>query len=127
MEGFGASLAKAREEAVQEYRGNFKEMNDYLDLMQDAIEEYKAQLKKVNPDFDTEHYDRLILELEEPQTPASEDLVGFNQLDPIETPRNAASPSTMGNSAEASTSQAAKQPADHLADLLLASLLTYIE
>ena len=42
VEGFGAFLAKARKEAVQEYRANFKEMSDYLDLMQDATEEYKA-------------------------------------------------------------------------------------
>ena len=61
VEGFGASLAKAHEEAIQEYRANFKEMNDYLDLMHNATEEYKGQLKKINPDFDTEHYDRLIL------------------------------------------------------------------
>ena len=66
VEGFGASLAKASEEAVQEYRANFKETYDYLDLMQDATKEYKAQLKKVNLDFDVEHYDRLILGLEEP-------------------------------------------------------------
>ena len=61
-----ALLAQAHEEAVQEYKANFKETNDYLDLIRDATEEYKAQLKKVNPDFDTEHYDRLILEAYEP-------------------------------------------------------------
>ena len=47
MEGFEASLAKACEEAVQEYRANFKETSDYLDLLNDATEEYKASLKRV--------------------------------------------------------------------------------
>ena len=108
MEGFGASLAKAHEEAIQEYRANFKETNDYLDLMHSATEEYKAQLKKVNPDFDAEHYDRLILELEKPQTPTSEDPISFDQLDPIETSGNTTGPSIMNESAEASTFQAAK-------------------
>ena len=42
MEGIGATLAKAREEAVQEYKANFKETDDYLDLMWDATEEYNA-------------------------------------------------------------------------------------
>ena len=83
-----------------------------MDLLNDDTEEYKALLKRVNPDFDTEHYDRLILELEEPQPPALEDSIGFNQLDSIGTPGNAAGPSTMGESAEAFISQAAKQPAD---------------
>ena len=78
MEGIGASLAKALEEPVQEYKANFKETDDYLDHMQDATKEYKAQLKKVNPDFDAEHYDRLILGLDEPQTPAPEEPVGFD-------------------------------------------------
>ena len=64
---------------------NFKETNDYLDLINDATEEFKALLRRVNPDFDAEHYDKLILELEEPQTLAHEDLVGFDQLDPIGT------------------------------------------
>ena len=88
MEGFGAFLAKAHEETVQEYKTNFKETNDYLDLLDNASKEYKASLKKVNPDFDAEYYDRLILKLEEPQTPAPEDLVGFDQLDHIRTPDN---------------------------------------
>ena len=66
MEAIGASLAKAHKEAVQEYKANFKEINDYLDLIQNATKEYKAQLKKVNPDFDVEHYDRPILALDEP-------------------------------------------------------------
>ena len=71
---------------------NFKETDDYLDLMRDATEEYKAQLKKVNPDFDAEYYDKLILEADEPQTPALEDLVGFDQLVLIRTPGTTASP-----------------------------------
>ena len=87
-------------------------MDDYLDLMQDATEEYKAQLKKVNPDFDTEHYDRLILRLEDPQTPAPEDPVGFDQLDQIGTPGNTTSPSITGADAEASNSLAASKPVD---------------
>ena len=33
VEGFGASLAKAHEEAIQEYKANFKETDDYLDLI----------------------------------------------------------------------------------------------
>ena len=66
MEGFRASLAKAREKAAQEYRANFKETNDYLDLINNATKEYKTSLRKVNPDFDAEHYDTLILELEKP-------------------------------------------------------------
>ena len=37
-------MAKAREEAVHEYKANFKETDDYLDLMQEATEEYKGQL-----------------------------------------------------------------------------------
>ena len=76
MEGFGASLAQAHKKAIYEY--NFKETNDYLDLLNDATEEYKASLRKVNPNFDSEHYDRLILVLEEPQIPALEDPVGFD-------------------------------------------------
>ena len=68
MAGIGALMTKARDEAVQEYKANFKEMDDYLDLMRDATEEYKAQLKKVNPNpnFDAKHYDRVILEADEP-------------------------------------------------------------
>ena len=77
VEGFKASLAKAREEDTQEYRANFKETNDYLDFMNDATEEYKASLRRVNPNFDAEYYNRLILELEEPQTLAPKDPVGF--------------------------------------------------
>ena len=62
MERFVASLAKAREEVVQEYRANFKETSNYLDLMNDAIQKYKASLKRVNPSFDAEYCDNLILE-----------------------------------------------------------------
>ena len=102
--GIGTLLAKVREEAVQEYKANFKETNDYLDLMRDATKEYKAQLKKVNPDFDAEHYDRLILKADEPQTPTSEDPVGFDQLDSIGTPGTAAVPSALGEDVEACTS-----------------------
>ena len=104
VEGIRASLAKAREEAVQEYKANFKETDDYLDLMRDATKEYKAQLKTVNPSFDVGHYDRLILGLDEPQTLAPEDQVGFDQLDSIRTLVNAVGPSTPGIDAEASTS-----------------------
>ena len=64
--------------------------------MQDATTEYKASLKKVNPNFNVEHYDRLILKLDEPQTPAPEDPVRFDQLDPIGTPGNTTGPSTTG-------------------------------
>ena len=112
VEDVGTSLAKARKEAAQEYKANLKDINDYLDLFQDATKEYKAQLKKVNSDFDVEHYDRLILALEEAHTPAPEDLVGFNQLDPIGTKRNAAGPSATGADVEASTSYVIVQPAD---------------
>ena len=82
-----------------------------MDLLNDTTEEYKASLR-MDPNFDAEHYDRLILELEEPQTLAPEDLVGFDQLDPIGTLGNATGPSIVGESVEASTSQAAEQPAD---------------
>ena len=73
MEGFKASLTRACEEAVQEYRANFKKTKDYLDLLNDVTEEYKASLKRVNPSFDAEYYDNLILEQEELQTSALED------------------------------------------------------
>ena len=87
-----------------------------MDLMRDATEEYKAQLKKVNPDFDAEHYDRLILEADEPQTPALEGLVGFDQLYPIETPGITVGPSTLVEDADASTSQSIEQLAEKPAD-----------
>ena len=72
--------------------------------MRDATEEYKAQLKKVKPDFDTEYYDRLILEVEEPQTLTLKDPVGFDQLNLIGTPGTAAGPSALAGDVEASTS-----------------------
>ena len=85
-----ALVAQAREEAVQEYKANFKDTDDYIDLMRDATEEYKASLQRVNPKFDVVYYDRLILEADEPQTHAPEDPIVFDQLDLIETPRTAA-------------------------------------
>ena len=62
VEGSGASLTKAREEAVQEYIANFKGTGDYLDILNDATEEYKASLNRVDPYFDAEYYDNFILE-----------------------------------------------------------------
>ena len=103
MVGIEALLAQACEETVQECKPNFKEMDDYLDLIRDATKEYKAQLKRVNPDFDAVHYNRLILEADVPQTPTLEDPVGFDQLDPIGTPRTTAGPLALGKKAEAST------------------------
>ena len=44
----GALVAQVREEAVQEYKANFKDTNDYLDLMRDATAEYKESLKQVD-------------------------------------------------------------------------------
>ena len=100
----GALVAKSHEEDLREYKANFKEMDDYLHLIRDATEKYKTSLKRVNPDFDAEYYDRLILEVEKPQTPAPEDLVGFDQLNPIGTLGTAAGPSALVRDAEASTS-----------------------
>ena len=62
VEGFRASLTRALEGAIQEYRANFKETRYYLDILNDSTEEYKASLKRVDPYFDTEYYDNLILE-----------------------------------------------------------------
>ena len=62
VEGFRASLTKAHEEAIQEYRVDFKETRDYLDILNDAPDEYKASLKRVDLSFDAEYYDNLILE-----------------------------------------------------------------
>ena len=59
--GIGELVAQAHEEAVQEYKANFKDMDDYLDLMRDATEEYKDSLKRVNPDFNADYYDMLFL------------------------------------------------------------------
>ena len=74
--GIGALVAQACEEAVQEYKANFKDTDDYLDLMRGTITEYKESLKQVDSTFDADYYDRLILG--EPQTPAPEDPVGFD-------------------------------------------------
>ena len=83
MAGIGEQVARAREEAVQEYKNNFKDIDDYLNLMKDAVDEYKMAVKKVDPNFDGDYYDNLIFP--EPLTPASECPVGFEQLDPIGT------------------------------------------
>ena len=61
LAGMGDKVARAREEAVQEYKDNFKHTDDYLDPMRDAVEEYKMGVKKVNPNFDVGYYDNLIL------------------------------------------------------------------
>lgn len=44
--------------------------------MRDAVTEYKESLKRVDPSFNGDYYNRLILD--EPQTPAPEDLVEFD-------------------------------------------------
>ena len=80
----GPLVAQAYEEAVQEYKANFKDTDDYLDLMGDATAEYKESLKQVNLNFNANYYDRLILG--KPQTLAHKDPVGFDQLNPISTP-----------------------------------------
>ena len=77
-------MAKAREEAVQEYKNNFKDTVDYLYLIRDVVDEYKMAIKKVDPTFDGDLYNSLIFG--EPSTPASEEPIGFEQLDPIGTP-----------------------------------------
>ena len=79
-----AKVAKALEEAVQEYKNNFKDTVDYLYLMRDAVDEYKMAIKKVDPNFDGDHYNNLIFG--EPSTLAPKDHVGFEQLDLIGTP-----------------------------------------
>ena len=76
-------MAKAREEAIQEYKNNFKDTVDYLYLMRDVVDEYKMAIKKVDPNFNGDHYNNLIFG--EPSTPALEDPVGFKQLDSIST------------------------------------------
>ena len=91
--GMGDKVARAREEAIQEYKDNLKDMDDYLDLMRDAVEEYKMAVKKVDLSFEVDYYDNLILG--EPQTPAPEDPVRFEKLDPIGTPRADAEQSTV--------------------------------
>ena len=59
--GIRALVAQAYEESVKEYKVNFKDTDDYLDLMRDATMEYKESLKRVDRSFDTNYYDRLIL------------------------------------------------------------------
>ena len=60
--------------------------------MMDAVAKYKVALKKADPNFDNDYYESFILE--EPLTPAPEDPVGFDQLDPIETSGAAAEQGT---------------------------------
>ena len=100
-----ALVAQSREEAIQEYKANFKDTDDYLDQMRDATVKYKESLKWVDPSFDADYYDRLILG--EPQTPAPEDPVGFDQLDLIGTLGIAVT-----NQAAAPASQDAAQPVE---------------
>ena len=90
---------------------NFKETKNYLDIMNYAFEEYKASLKRVDPNFDAEYYDDLILQqaLGELQTPITEDLVGFDHLDPIGTLGNTVDPSVVNQNADASSSQVGDQ------------------
>ena len=85
-------VARSREEVVQEYKDNFKDTDDCLDLMRDAVAEYKMAVKKVDPTFDSDYYNNLIFG--KPQTPALEDPVGFEELDPIGTPRAASDQDT---------------------------------
>ena len=66
-----AKVAKAKADAVQEYKDGFKDTMDYLFLMRDAVNEYKASIKRVDPTFDGDYYDRLISG--ESATPAPED------------------------------------------------------
>ena len=61
MAKIGAQLAKAPEEAVQEYKANFKDTDAYLVLMRDVVAEYKEAMKRVDPNFDGDYYNRLIL------------------------------------------------------------------
>ena len=60
MAEMAAKVAKAKVDAVQEYKNSFKDKVDYLLLMRDAVNEYKAFIKKVNLTFDGDSYDRLI-------------------------------------------------------------------
>ena len=125
MAGIGAQVAKAREEAVQQYKANFKDTDDYLELMRDVVAEYKMVVKRVDPNFNGDYIDNLILG--EPQTPAPEDPVGFKQLDLIETPGNAAEQNKEINvvpqqdapvqpPASTTTDQSTSQPVEPTAD-----------
>ena len=78
-----SKVAKAQEEAVQEYKNNFKDMVDYLYQIKDVVDEYKMAIKKVDRTSDGDHYDSLIFG--KLSIPAPEDPVGFKQLDPIGT------------------------------------------
>ena len=59
--GIGAQIAKAREEAVHECKANFKDTDNYLELIRDAVTEYKQAVRRVDPSFDGAYYDSLIL------------------------------------------------------------------
>ena len=65
--------AKARVDAVQEFKKSFKDTVDYLYLMRYAVNEYKASNKRVVPTFDGEYYDCLISG--KPATLATEDSI----------------------------------------------------
>ena len=43
LDGVREKVAKARVAAVQEYKDNFKDTDNYLDLMRDAVEETRWQ------------------------------------------------------------------------------------
>ena len=83
--------------------------------MRDAMAEYKIAVKKVDPNFDGNYIDSLILG--EPQTHALEDLIGFDHLDPIGTPRVTAEPN-VGAFAKLPEDAIAQPPASTLADQL---------
>ena len=76
--------------------------------MRYATTEYNESLKEVDLSFDIDHYHRLIIG--EPQTPALEDSVGFNQLDLIRTTGTAVGPSLSQDNAPI------KEPTEALAD-----------
>ena len=48
----GERVTRAREEAVPEYKDQFKDSFDYLDLMRDTVAKHKMAMKKVDPTFD---------------------------------------------------------------------------
>ena len=70
MTGIRALMVQGHKESVQEFKANFKDMDNYLDLMRAATIEYKESLKQVDPSFDADHYDKLIIG--EPHTLALE-------------------------------------------------------
>ena len=88
LAGIGKRVAKAREETVQEYKDQFKDIDNYRDLMRDAVAEYKMAVKKADPPSTLTITTNLILG--EPQILTPEDPVRFEQLDPIGTPGVAA-------------------------------------